>query len=65
MGGYTQQHRWHSQTLGLQIKAELEGVLPPAHRKTPTPVSTADGQVNGVEGVDGVDKASQRVEAAH
>lgn len=28
MGGYTQQHRWHSRTLALQIKADLEGVLP-------------------------------------
>lgn len=28
MGGYTQQHRWHSRTLALQIKAALEGVLP-------------------------------------
>ncbi|KAH9226022.1 hypothetical protein K456DRAFT_1934595 [Colletotrichum gloeosporioides 23] len=36
MGGYTQQHRWHSRTLALQIKAALEGVLPPAYRDTPT-----------------------------
>ncbi|KAK3400184.1 hypothetical protein B0T20DRAFT_391713 [Sordaria brevicollis] len=50
---------------GLQIKAELEGVLPPAYRKTPAPVSTANGQVNGVEGVDEAHKASQLVEAAH
>lgn len=35
MGGYTQQHRWHSQTLALQIQAALEGVLPPAYRDTP------------------------------
>ncbi|ROT37870.1 FAD/NAD(P)-binding domain-containing protein [Sodiomyces alkalinus F11] len=35
MGGYSQQHRWHSRTLALQIKAALEGVLPPAYRKTP------------------------------
>jgi thioredoxin reductase len=28
MGGFTQQHRWHSRTLALQIKASLEGVLP-------------------------------------
>lgn len=35
MGGYTQQHRWHSRTLALQIKAALEGVLPSAYRKTP------------------------------
>ncbi|KAF4431021.1 flavo involved in K+ transport [Fusarium acutatum] len=34
MGGYTQQHRWHSRTLALQIKAALEGVLPPAYRET-------------------------------
>lgn len=36
MGGYTQQHRWHSRTLALQIKAALEGVLPPAYRDTPS-----------------------------
>lgn len=36
MGGYTQQHRWHSRTVALQIKADLEGVLPPAYRKTPS-----------------------------
>ena len=35
MGGYTQQHRWHSRTVALQIKAALEGILPPAYRKTP------------------------------
>ncbi|PYH86053.1 putative flavo protein [Aspergillus uvarum CBS 121591] len=35
MGGFTQQHRWHSRTLALQIKAALEGVLPPAYRDTP------------------------------
>ncbi|UPK95115.1 hypothetical protein LCI18_006050 [Fusarium solani-melongenae] len=33
-GGYTQQHRWHSKTLALQIKAALEGNLPPAYRDT-------------------------------
>jgi cation diffusion facilitator CzcD-associated flavoprotein CzcO len=27
-GGYTQQHRLHSETLALQIKAELESILP-------------------------------------
>ncbi|KAE8371863.1 hypothetical protein BDV26DRAFT_275270 [Aspergillus bertholletiae] len=37
-GGYTQQHRWHSRTLALQIKASLDGVLPPAYRDTPSPV---------------------------
>jgi hypothetical protein len=37
MGGYTQQHRWHSKTLALQIKAALEGILPPAYRETPAP----------------------------
>ncbi|RAK95363.1 monooxygenase [Aspergillus ibericus CBS 121593] len=37
MGGYTQQHRWHSRTLALQIKAALEGILPPAYRHTPIP----------------------------
>ncbi|KAL5044159.1 hypothetical protein BDW71DRAFT_209566 [Aspergillus fruticulosus] len=36
MGGYTQQHRWHSRTLALQIKAALEGILPPAYRNAPT-----------------------------
>lgn len=35
MAGYTSQHRWHSKTLALQIKAELEGILPPAYRETP------------------------------
>ncbi|KAI8714868.1 hypothetical protein NCS52_01207700 [Fusarium sp. LHS14.1] len=33
-GGYTQQHRWHSKTLALQIKAAIEGILPPAYRDT-------------------------------
>lgn len=37
MGGYTQQHRWHSRTLALQIKAALAGILPPAYRDTPSP----------------------------
>ncbi|RDH29913.1 monooxygenase [Aspergillus welwitschiae] len=36
MGGYTQQHRWYSRTLALQIKAALEGFLPPAYRHSPT-----------------------------
>ncbi|CAD0083617.1 unnamed protein product [Aureobasidium vineae] len=31
MGGFTQQHRWHSNTLAQQIKASLEGVLPPPY----------------------------------
>ncbi|PYH41043.1 FAD/NAD(P)-binding domain-containing protein [Aspergillus saccharolyticus JOP 1030-1] len=35
MGGFTQQHRWHSRTLAVQIKAALEGVLPLAYRDTP------------------------------
>lgn len=35
MGGYTQQHRWHSRTLALQIKATLEGMLPPPYLDTP------------------------------
>ncbi|KAM0438630.1 hypothetical protein ACHAPT_001383 [Fusarium lateritium] len=39
MGGYTQQHRWHSKTLALQIKASLEGILPPAYRDTLPPVT--------------------------
>lgn len=33
-GGFTQQHRWHSHTLAVQIKAALEGILPPAYRGT-------------------------------
>lgn len=40
MGGHTQQHRWHSRTLAQQIKAALEGVLPPAYRDTPQPRTT-------------------------
>lgn len=36
MGGYTQQHRWFSRILALQIKAALEGVLPSAYRETPS-----------------------------
>ncbi|KAJ5505917.1 hypothetical protein N7453_004874, partial [Penicillium expansum] len=32
MGGYTQQHRWHSRTLALQIKAAIEAQL--EERKT-------------------------------
>lgn len=35
MGGFTSQHRYHSRTLAFQIKAALEGVLPPAYRETP------------------------------
>lgn len=35
MGGYTQQHRWHSHNLALQIKAALQGILPLAYRETP------------------------------
>ncbi|KAG9569700.1 hypothetical protein KCU71_g2759, partial [Aureobasidium melanogenum] len=31
MGGFTQQHRWHSHTLAQQIKASLAGVLPPPY----------------------------------
>ncbi|KAI4758567.1 hypothetical protein E4T52_09246 [Aureobasidium sp. EXF-3400] len=31
MGGFTQQHRWHSRTLAQQIKASLMGVLPPPY----------------------------------
>lgn len=34
-GGYTQLHRFHSQTLALQIKAELEGILPAPYLKKP------------------------------
>lgn len=39
MGGNTQHHRWYSRILALQIKAELEGILPPAYRETPEPSS--------------------------
>ncbi|KAB5531374.1 hypothetical protein GE09DRAFT_973608 [Coniochaeta sp. 2T2.1] len=42
MGGYTQQHRFHSRTLALQIKAALEGILPPAYRHTPQPGAVRD-----------------------
>lgn len=35
MGGDTQKHRWYSRILALQLKAALEGVLPPAYRDTP------------------------------
>ena len=38
MAGFTAQHRWHSRTLALQIKATLEGILPPAYRETPEAV---------------------------
>jgi cation diffusion facilitator CzcD-associated flavoprotein CzcO len=34
MGGFTQQHRWHSRTLAQQIKASLMGVLPPPYLGT-------------------------------
>jgi hypothetical protein len=33
MGGFTQQHRWYSRVLALQIKAALEGILPEAYRE--------------------------------
>ena len=35
MGGYTQQHRVFSRTLAQQLKASLQGILPPAYRDTP------------------------------
>lgn len=35
MGGNMTHHRWHSQMLAQQIKAALEGILPPAYRETP------------------------------
>lgn len=35
MGGYTQQHRWHSKTLALQTQAKLSSILPPAYLDTP------------------------------
>ncbi|CAG7559491.1 unnamed protein product [Fusarium equiseti] len=31
-GGFTVQHRWYPRVLALQIKAALEGILPPAYR---------------------------------
>ncbi|GKU06592.1 unnamed protein product [Fusarium langsethiae] len=34
IGGFTQQHRWYSRVLALQIKAALEGVLPEAYRES-------------------------------
>ncbi|EKJ72956.1 hypothetical protein FPSE_06852 [Fusarium pseudograminearum CS3096] len=34
MGGFTQQHRWYSRVLALQIKAALEGILPEAYRES-------------------------------
>ncbi|PYI09585.1 monooxygenase [Aspergillus sclerotiicarbonarius CBS 121057] len=46
MGGYTQQHRWHSRTLALQIKAALEGVLPPAYRHTPSPAVSPSAAIS-------------------
>lgn len=36
MGGNTQHHRYHSKTVAMQIKAELEGILPPAYRDAPS-----------------------------
>ncbi|KAF4452312.1 putative flavoprotein involved in K+ transport [Fusarium austroafricanum] len=42
MGGYMQLHRWQSRTLALQIKASLEGILPPAYRETLTEGSVAE-----------------------
>jgi hypothetical protein len=48
-GGYTQQHRWHSKTLALQIKAALEGILPPAYRDTlPAGTSTHKGDTSSL-----------------
>ncbi|KAL4926923.1 monooxygenase [Aspergillus undulatus] len=47
MGGHTQYHRWHSRTLALQIKAALEGVLPPAYRHTPPPRVRDDSRWTG------------------
>ncbi|KAJ6021124.1 monooxygenase [Penicillium herquei] len=39
MGGFAQPQRWHSRNLALQIKAAVEGVLPPAYRDTPLPMN--------------------------
>ncbi|KAK8135023.1 monooxygenase [Apiospora sp. TS-2023a] len=35
IGGPSNTSRWYSKVLAIQIKAALEGVLPPAYRKTP------------------------------
>ncbi|KAK7920061.1 hypothetical protein PG985_008083 [Apiospora marii] len=35
IGGPANISRWYSKLLAIQIKAELEGVLPPAYRETP------------------------------
>lgn len=36
-GGFTSQHRFYSRVIALQIKAAIEGILPPAYRATPCP----------------------------
>lgn len=36
-GGFTSQHRYYSRVIALQIKAAIEGILPPAYRDTPQP----------------------------
>jgi hypothetical protein len=41
MGGFTSLHRWHSRFLALQIKADLEGILPHAYLETPASISVA------------------------
>lgn len=34
-GGFTSQHRYYSRFLAIQLKAALQGKLPPAYRETP------------------------------
>ncbi|GKT52255.1 putative indole-3-pyruvate monooxygenase YUCCA3 [Colletotrichum spaethianum] len=43
MGGDTRVQRWHSRTVALQIKAALEGILPPAYRGTAVPENKERG----------------------
>ncbi|KAF6825245.1 flavin-containing monooxygenase [Colletotrichum plurivorum] len=48
VGGHTQHHRWHSRTVALQIKAALEGLLPPAYRDTPSPQLSGQAAGDGL-----------------
>ena len=41
MGGHMLHQRWWSRILAQQIKASLEGILPPAYYSTPEPVRIA------------------------
>ncbi|KAJ5709801.1 hypothetical protein N7493_009788 [Penicillium malachiteum] len=40
MGGFASPQRWHSRNLALQIKAAVDGILPPAYRDTPLPMDS-------------------------